>query len=78
MSAVIICESRRSPSSWKTAYEHFADEMTRSKADNKTDNHPCKDGYYRLMHGSYSVHLEVIRREQREDEQHTDDEQRPR
>ena len=67
MSAVIICEPRRSPSSCKTAHKHFADEMAWSEADNETDYHACKDGYNRLMHCSYSVHLEVIRCEQREE-----------
>jgi hypothetical protein len=78
MSAVIICEPRRLRALWKTAHEHFADKVARSEADDETDDHACKYGYNRLVYRSYSVHLEVIRRKQREDEQHTDDEQRPR
>ena len=67
MSAGIICEPRRSPSFCKTAHKHFANEMAWSEANDETDYHARKDGYDRLMYCSYSVHLEVIRREQRED-----------
>jgi len=58
----VVCQA-----SWKTAYEHFADEVARSEADDESDDHACKDRHNCLMDRSYSVHLEVIRGKQGED-----------
>ncbi len=49
------------------------DEVAGSDADDETNDHTCKDGYVRFMCWPYSVHLEVIRRRQREVRQHIDD-----
>lgn len=42
--------------SWKTAYERLADEVA-GEVDDEIDDHGRKEG-------SYSVHLEVIRRKE--------------
>jgi len=51
----------------------FVDEVAGREADHETNDHACKDGYDRFMCWPYSVHLEVIRRRQREVRQHIDD-----
>jgi hypothetical protein len=49
--------------------------MTGSEADDETDDHAREDRYDSLMYRTYSVHLEIIRGEQREEEQYTNDKQ---
>jgi len=51
--------------------------MARSQSDDETNNHTGKDGYNRLMNRPDAFYLEVIGREEREDEEYAHDEQRP-
>ena len=53
--------------SWETAHDRFADEVAGSGADDETDDHAYKGGYDCPVRRSYSVHLLLVRRKQRED-----------
>lgn len=61
----------------ETTHQHLPNDMPRRQPDNEAYEHAREYRYNCLMHGSYSFDLEVIRRPERQDEQHANEEERP-